>query len=178
MNDDDGQPDEDAWVAEQRSVVIAYLKRQGVQHREVGEWPAWHLLPYLAVWAIESFTAPGRVVGGPSVATCPLTMSALPTPTIRVRSCVTSRVSGLRFLLSCFAASRTQTPTSAHQTGGPSWGTFSTDAPSYSAAMPMTTLSGMTATPKDKVESRNRSLNPLTLRVTWGWSGAELVSRN
>jgi hypothetical protein len=60
-NEDSHQLDEDAWVAEQRGVVLAYLQREGVQHREVGEWPAWHLLPYLAVWAIESFAAPGRV---------------------------------------------------------------------------------------------------------------------
>ena len=55
------QPDEDGWVAEQRGMVLAYLQREGIQHGEVGEWPAWHLLPYLAVWAIESFAARGRV---------------------------------------------------------------------------------------------------------------------
>jgi hypothetical protein len=52
---------EDNWVAEQRDTVCAYLEREGVRHREVGEWPAWHLHPYLAVWAIESLVAPGRV---------------------------------------------------------------------------------------------------------------------
>lgn len=50
MNDEDSQePYEDAWVAEQRGVVLAYIQREGVQHREVGEWPAWHVLPYLAI---------------------------------------------------------------------------------------------------------------------------------
>jgi hypothetical protein len=52
---------EDAWVAEQRDTVRAYLHQEGVDHGRVGEWPAWHLHPYLAVWAIESLVAPGRV---------------------------------------------------------------------------------------------------------------------
>ena len=52
---------EEAWVAEQRDTVRAYLQQEGVHHRRVGEWPAWHLHPYLAVWAIESLAAPGRV---------------------------------------------------------------------------------------------------------------------
>lgn len=62
MNEDEiHQPNEDAWVTEQRGAVLRYLEREGIQHGEVSEWPAWHLLPYLAVWAIESFAAPGRV---------------------------------------------------------------------------------------------------------------------
>lgn len=52
---------EDDWIAEQRDTVCAYLEREGVHHRGVGEWPAWHLHPYLALWAIESLVAPGRV---------------------------------------------------------------------------------------------------------------------
>jgi hypothetical protein len=54
-------PNEEGWVAEQRGSVLAYLRGQGIHHGEVGEWPAWHLHPYLAVWAIESFAARGRV---------------------------------------------------------------------------------------------------------------------
>jgi Domain of unknown function (DUF4826) len=52
---------EDAWVADQRNTVLAYLQREGLHHPHVGDWPAWHLRPYLAVWAIESLVAPGRV---------------------------------------------------------------------------------------------------------------------
>ena len=52
---------EEAWVAEQRSTVADYLRREGVQHGAIGEWPAWHLHPYLAILAIESFVAPGRM---------------------------------------------------------------------------------------------------------------------
>ena len=52
---------EHAWVSEQRNTVASYLQRQGVQHGKIGEWPAWHLQPYLAVLAIESFAAPGHM---------------------------------------------------------------------------------------------------------------------
>ena len=52
---------EEAWVAEQRNKVADYLQREGVQHGEIGEWPAWHLQPHLAVLAIESRVAPGRM---------------------------------------------------------------------------------------------------------------------
>lgn len=52
---------EEAWVAEQRSDVAAYLQSEGVLHGEIGEWPAWHLQPYIAILAIESAVAPGRM---------------------------------------------------------------------------------------------------------------------
>lgn len=52
---------QEAWVAEQRRTVTDYLGREGVKHGEVGEWPAWHLHPFLAILAIESFAAPGRM---------------------------------------------------------------------------------------------------------------------
>ena len=62
MNDEESQsPDEDSWVAERRAAVVDYLRGEGVRHGEVGEWPAWHLQPYLAIFAIESVVAPGRV---------------------------------------------------------------------------------------------------------------------
>jgi hypothetical protein len=51
----------EAWVAEQRSTVADYLRREGLQHGAIGEWPAWHLQPYVAILAIESFVAPGRM---------------------------------------------------------------------------------------------------------------------
>jgi hypothetical protein len=52
---------EEAWVSEQRSTVADYLRREGVEHGAIGAWPAWHVQPYLAILAIESFGAPGRV---------------------------------------------------------------------------------------------------------------------
>ncbi len=53
--------EEDAWVAEQREQVIAYLQGQGLERGPVGEWPAIHLPPYVSLWAIESLKAPGSV---------------------------------------------------------------------------------------------------------------------
>ncbi len=45
---------EEAWVAEQRQTAKDYLHSQGTKHGEIGEWPAWHVQPYLAILAIES----------------------------------------------------------------------------------------------------------------------------
>ncbi len=49
------------WCMEQRAHVIEYLKREKVVYREVGEWPAWHVAPYVSIWAIESKKNPGWV---------------------------------------------------------------------------------------------------------------------
>jgi hypothetical protein len=60
-DDDLTEEEEEAWCAERRLQVEAYLKRQGLTHGDVGEWPAWHVAPYVSVWAIESLKAPGAV---------------------------------------------------------------------------------------------------------------------
>ena len=52
---------EDTWIASQRKVVQEYLEREGVDHLGVGEYPAFHLHPYVAVWAVQSKKAPGWV---------------------------------------------------------------------------------------------------------------------
>lgn len=54
---------EERWCAERRIDVAAYLAREGVEHGEIGEWPAWHVAPYVSVWAIESKRSPGWVGG-------------------------------------------------------------------------------------------------------------------
>jgi hypothetical protein len=53
--------EENAWVSAQRDAVRQYLEREGVRHGAIGEWPAWHVHPFLAIWAIESLAAPGRI---------------------------------------------------------------------------------------------------------------------
>ncbi|MCC6153023.1 MAG: DUF4826 family protein [Candidatus Hydrogenedentes bacterium] len=60
MSDSDNR-DEETWCAIQRLQVIAYLEEQGLHHGDVGEWPAWHLAPYVSVWAIDSLKSPGWV---------------------------------------------------------------------------------------------------------------------
>jgi hypothetical protein len=52
---------EERWCDERRGQVIAYLKKERVDHGRVGEWPAWHVAPYVSVWAIESKKAPDWV---------------------------------------------------------------------------------------------------------------------
>jgi hypothetical protein len=52
---------EDAWCEERRNEVAAYVKDKGLPYRSIGEWPAWHLAPYVSVWALESASEPGWV---------------------------------------------------------------------------------------------------------------------
>lgn len=52
---------EEEWVSQQRQVLEAYLHLQGLKHGAIGEWPAWHVAPYAAVWAIESLAKPGWI---------------------------------------------------------------------------------------------------------------------
>ena len=52
---------EERWCAQQRRTVLAYLDRQGIADPNVGECPAWHLAPIIAVWAVESTNRPDWV---------------------------------------------------------------------------------------------------------------------
>jgi hypothetical protein len=49
---------EERWCLEQQKAVAEYLKVAGVKHGRIGEWPAWHVAPYVSVWAIESTARP------------------------------------------------------------------------------------------------------------------------
>ena len=52
---------EERWCFEQRENVADYLRRQGVNHSRIGEWPAWHVAPYVSIWAIESLARPESI---------------------------------------------------------------------------------------------------------------------
>ena len=52
---------EEAWCDERREEVAAYVEREGLPHGEIGDWPAWHVAPYVAIWAVESATDRGSV---------------------------------------------------------------------------------------------------------------------
>lgn len=52
---------EEQWCEARRAQVVAYLEREGVVHGRIGEWPAWHVAPYVSVWAIESQKRPDWV---------------------------------------------------------------------------------------------------------------------
>ncbi|HAK59485.1 MAG TPA: hypothetical protein DCO77_03750 [Nitrospiraceae bacterium] len=49
---------EEKWCNERRAEVDTYLKREGVTYGRIGEWPAWHMAPYVSIWAIESAKRP------------------------------------------------------------------------------------------------------------------------
>jgi hypothetical protein len=62
VNEDElSEAAEEAWVLDRREDVVAYLARLGHPVGEVGDWPAWHLAPYVSIWAIESLSRPGWV---------------------------------------------------------------------------------------------------------------------
>ena len=52
---------EEGWCEERRSDVAAYAAKHLRPHSEIGDWPAWHVVPHVAVWAVESADRPGRV---------------------------------------------------------------------------------------------------------------------
>jgi hypothetical protein len=52
---------EERWCEQRQAEVVDYLKQQGVKHGRVGEWPAWHIAPYVSLWAIESAARPDWV---------------------------------------------------------------------------------------------------------------------
>lgn len=61
MHDYDEPLVEERWCAERRADVAHYLQRQGLEHGRIGDWPAWHVAPYISVWAIESASHPDAV---------------------------------------------------------------------------------------------------------------------
>ncbi len=56
---------EEAWCAARRLEVSEYLAteaaRHGTRFGRVGDWPAWHVEPYVSIWAVESISSPGWV---------------------------------------------------------------------------------------------------------------------
>ena len=59
--DYDDPNDQEHWCSERQAEVVAYLQRERVAHGRIGEWPAWHIAPYVSIWAIESKSNPGWV---------------------------------------------------------------------------------------------------------------------
>jgi hypothetical protein len=58
MRDYDDPAVEEQWCEERRAQVTTYLHDERVEHGRVGEWPAWHVAPYVSLWAIESKKRP------------------------------------------------------------------------------------------------------------------------
>ena len=55
------QSNEDFWIESEREHAERYLREQHVGHLGVGEYPAFHVHPYFALWAVQSKRAPGSV---------------------------------------------------------------------------------------------------------------------
>ncbi len=49
---------EETWCAQRSADVLVCLQGAGIEHGRVGEWPAWHVMPYASVWAVESAHRP------------------------------------------------------------------------------------------------------------------------
>ena len=52
---------EEAWLTERRIEVASYLDKERVKCGRIGDWPAWHVAPFISIWAIESARFPGSV---------------------------------------------------------------------------------------------------------------------
>jgi hypothetical protein len=50
--------DEDAWCNARAADMAACVAREGLDHGRLGEWPAWHVMPYASIWAVESRQRP------------------------------------------------------------------------------------------------------------------------
>jgi len=61
MSEADDFQREKRWCDEQGQRVASYLLSQKLEHGCIGEWPAWHIAPYVSIWAIESLTRPGAI---------------------------------------------------------------------------------------------------------------------
>jgi hypothetical protein len=53
--------DEEDWLLEEKQTVEEYLKREKIDHLGVGDYPAFHVHPYVALWAVQSKKFPGRI---------------------------------------------------------------------------------------------------------------------
>lgn len=51
---------ENDWIVAQRAQVEEYLRREGIEHAGVAEYPTFHVHPHLALWAVQSKESPGR----------------------------------------------------------------------------------------------------------------------
>jgi len=53
--------DEDIWIEAERKRAEDYLRDQRVEHLGVGDYPAFHVHPYFALWAVQSKSSPGWI---------------------------------------------------------------------------------------------------------------------
>lgn len=51
-------PSENDWCAERAVEVLHCVQRHSLEHGRIGERPAWHVMPYASLWAVESKDRP------------------------------------------------------------------------------------------------------------------------
>jgi hypothetical protein len=49
---------EEAWCAARGVDVALHMQRLELEIGRIGEWPAWHVMPYASIWAVESLHRP------------------------------------------------------------------------------------------------------------------------
>lgn len=43
-----------AWCDARLPDITACLQRHALEYGRIGDWPAWHVMPYASIWAVES----------------------------------------------------------------------------------------------------------------------------
>jgi hypothetical protein len=61
VHDFDDPDTDEQWCTERRHEVVEYLQGEGVSHGRIGDRPAWHVAPYVSVWAVDSLDNPGLI---------------------------------------------------------------------------------------------------------------------
>jgi hypothetical protein len=46
------------WCVERGAEVAHLLERHAIEHGRIGDGPAWHVMPYASLWAVESKSRP------------------------------------------------------------------------------------------------------------------------
>ena len=82
--DIDSSNENEAWCGERRAQVAAHLKSERLKHRELADWPAWHVAPIVSIWAVENQSATREIA-------CWVICGDVPTDTISAQSTMTPR---------------------------------------------------------------------------------------
>lgn len=53
--------EEEAWIAAERRKTLDFLAHEKCRHGGISEWPAFHVFPDLALWAVQSIRHSGRI---------------------------------------------------------------------------------------------------------------------
>ena len=60
-----------AWNSSMRERAISYLKAQGIDSPQVGDWPAFDVAPEFGIWCVESKKQEGKIGWWVFAGNCP-----------------------------------------------------------------------------------------------------------